>query len=30
MTEFNSMPEWKIGELLAKWDIVLGITASDA
>jgi len=30
LTAFNPLPESKIGELTAKWDIVLGVTASDA
>jgi protocatechuate 3,4-dioxygenase beta subunit len=30
LTPFNPLPDSKIGELTAKWDIVLGVTASDA
>jgi protocatechuate 3,4-dioxygenase beta subunit len=30
LTEFKPMPDSKIGELLANWNIVLGMTASDA
>lgn len=30
LTEFKPMPESKIGELVANWNVVLGITASDA
>lgn len=29
LTDFSPLPDSKIGELVAKWDIVLGITASD-
>lgn len=30
LTEFKPMPDSKIGELIANWNIVLGVTASDA
>lgn len=30
LTEFKPMPESTIGELVANWDIVLGVTATDA
>jgi len=30
LTEFKPLPESKLGELTANWDIVLGVTAADA
>jgi len=30
LTEFKPMPDSKIGELVANWNVVLGVTASDA
>ncbi len=30
LTEFKPLPESKLGELTASWDIVLGVTAADA